>query len=189
MDHPNARVSQALGVAEKALEDGERIFTAEAMEIEMALHREITAFEAGEVPLAFVSRSAFHSFPCREGVDLAAAGDEIRESGERFGLVPSALGKLEGSGKAQGLGAPAKGTDALHFHHERFFVREVWSKTGWRRLPRRGRERVPVQKVPQDLERSMARPRRLGHDRHFATVGSGNQRSSIGGFDPARTPR
>jgi hypothetical protein len=173
-------VSLALGLAEKALEDGEGIFTAEAMEIEMALHREIAAFETGEVPLAFMRRSAFHSFPGREGVDLAAAGDEIGERGEGIGLVPAALGKLDGRGKAQGLRAPAQGPDALHFSHERFFVREVWWETGWGRLPRRGRERVSIQEVPQDLERPMARPRRLGHDRHFATGGSGNQRSSIG---------
>ncbi|HEY7700594.1 MAG TPA: hypothetical protein VIE88_19350, partial [Vicinamibacteria bacterium] len=105
-------MSQTLGFAEKALEDGEGVFAAEAMEIEVALNREIAAFQAGEIPLALVSRSAFHSFSGGEGIDLAAAGDEIGERGERFGLVAASLGKLDGSGKTQRLRAPAQGPDA-----------------------------------------------------------------------------
>jgi hypothetical protein len=123
-------VPQPLCVAQKPFERGARLLAAEAMKIEMALHREIAVFEAREVSAAFPARGAFDSFARGERIDLAPAGDEVGERGESLGLVVSALWKRDGSREAQGLLAPAEGPNALHLHQERFFIREVRRETG-----------------------------------------------------------
>jgi hypothetical protein len=168
-------VAEPLGFAKEALERGERILAPEAVEIEMTLYREIPAFEAGEISAAFLGRGAFDSLPGGEGIDLAPAGDEVGERGEGFRFFIGAPGKLDGCGKAERRSTPAQGANALHFHHEGFFIREVRRETGGRRLPSRGRERVSVQKIFQDRERPMARPRRHGHGPHCASARFGNQ--------------
>jgi len=182
-------VSQALRLPKKPLERGPRILAAEAVEIEMPLYREIAAFEAREIPAAFPARGAFDSFARGERIDLAPAGDEVGERGEGLGLVVTALRKRDRSREAQRLLAPAERPNALHLHQERFFIREIRREAGWRRLPSRRRERVSVHELFQDLERSMARPGRLGHGHHSATARSGNQRSPSAGVDLAPTPR
>jgi hypothetical protein len=123
-------VPQALCLAKKPLQRGASVLTAEAVEIEMTLHREIAAFEAREVPAAFPARCALDSFARGERIDLAPAGDEVGERGERFGLVVAALGKLDGGGKTEGFLAPAERPNALHLHQERFLIREVRRETG-----------------------------------------------------------
>ena len=99
MDYPHAGVPQPLRLAQKPLENGERILTPEAVEVEMALNREIAALEAREIATAFPGRGAFDAFAGGERVDLAPAGDEVRKRGESLGFVVSTPGKRNGRGK------------------------------------------------------------------------------------------
>jgi hypothetical protein len=100
-------VPEALRVAKEFLERGARILTAEAVEVEVPLHREIAALQAREVPPAFPCRCPFDALARGERVDLAPPGDEVRKRGEGLGVVVSAPGKRDGPGKPQGLRAPA----------------------------------------------------------------------------------
>jgi hypothetical protein len=181
-------VPQALRVAKKPLESGARILAPEAVEVEVPLHRKITAFEAREIPPALPARGAFDTLAGGERIELAPAGDEVGKGGQSFGLVVRSLGELNGDGKAEGLLAPAERPNAFHLDLEGLLVREARRETRWRRRSSRGRERVPVEKLFQDLERSMARPERLGHGLYSATARSGNQ-CPHAGFDLVRTPR
>jgi hypothetical protein len=190
VDHPHAGVPQALRLPKKPLERRARILPAEAMEIEVPLYREIAPFEAREKPPALPARGALDSFAGGERVELAPAGYEGGEKGERIGLVVAAPGKLDGRRKTERLLAPAQGSNALHLQLERFVIGEGRREARFRRLPSR-RQRVSVQKVSENFERSMARPGRLGHalilrQRHSLINARDRPRA---GFDLVPTPR
>jgi hypothetical protein len=184
VDDPDAGVAQTLRLAKKALEGGARILAPETVEVEMPLHREIAAFEPREVSAALPARGAFDSFAHGERIDLAPAGDEVGERFQSIGLVVAALRKADGGREAQGLLVPPERSNALHLPEESLLVREVRGEAGRGGRGSRRREYVSIEKLFQDLERSMARPGRLGHDLHSATARFRNQcwASEMGGI-------
>jgi hypothetical protein len=158
VNHANAGVSQALRFPEESLERGARVRPSEAVEVEMSLNRKIAALEPCEVAAPLMARGALDAFAGREGIDLSTPGHEIGEKRESVRLLVVSLGKGYRSRKTQRLLAPPERPHALHLLPERFLVAQVGRKSGGRR-----RGLPTVQKLLQDLERSMARSRRLGH--------------------------